>query len=75
MVTNAFKLIQLYLAYALISASVLAGGRLFLGLKYTVPQEFLMSLGAATVLMLALRPWRHFKEAKSHPIQSETLTD
>lgn len=68
MMTNAFKLIQLYLAYALISASVLAGGRLFLGLKYTVPQEFLTSIGAAAVLMLALRPWRHFKEEKGRPI-------
>lgn len=68
MMTNAFKLIQLYLAYALISASVLAGGRLFLGLKYTVPLEFLMSLGSAAVLMLVLRSWRHFKEAKSRPI-------
>ncbi|WP_315921711.1 hypothetical protein [Mesorhizobium sp. SP-1A] len=68
MVTNAFKLIQLYLAYALISASVLAGGRLLLGLKYTAPQEFLISLGLAAVLMLALRPWRHFKEKKGRPI-------
>jgi len=68
MMTNAFKLVQLYLAYALISASVLAGGRLLLGLKYTAPQEFLMSLGSAAVLILALRPRRHFKKVNGRPI-------
>lgn len=62
------ELLQLFLTYTVIVASVLTVARVYLHFGNQTPlQEILVSLAAALAIIIVTRPWRHFQRKLSDP--------